>query len=296
MRNASLSRAIRSAPLGSSGLVLAGLEHAPELTLGVLNGLAAWQIGEWGHRVEDQYYQQSLVDLMSKCGPWQYGPETASRSRTEANKLSGDRLQAVLIDPYYFNHALVHIDESEENKEERLVTYAYRLRPIGTVALNYDIRQSDPRPLVESLFCVSFLQGTTLYGDILRYTVLWLEGNPLGAECLFEIPRWGILRAANDPASYAAVWDLFEKIQGDLERSGISTKDQIEALRNRFETNSDLPSPVERGFPNLQGTPWFGSEPFPELDNFEYQLIGDDLRYRHVSVPSWFRPRRGGLL
>jgi hypothetical protein len=52
-----------------------------------------------------------------------------------------------------------------------------------------------------------------------------------------------------------------------------------------------LPTPVERGFPNLAGTVWFGAEPFPALD-FELQLIGADFRQRKVSVPLWFRPSR----
>jgi hypothetical protein len=67
---------------------------------------------------------------------------------------------------------------------------------------------------------------------------------------------------------------------------------EIEHVIHRFGGIECLPTPVEKGFPNLAETIWFGDEPFPALSDFEYQLVGADLKQRKVSVPLWFRPSR----
>lgn len=73
--------------------------------------------------------------------------------------------------------------------------------------------------------------------------------------------------------------------------TGAATRPEVEVVIQRFGNAETLPTPVERGFPNLAGTVWFGAEPFPALD-FELQLIGADFRQRKMSVPLWFRPSR----
>lgn len=73
--------------------------------------------------------------------------------------------------------------------------------------------------------------------------------------------------------------------------TGAATRPEVEVVIRRCGGAESLPTPVERGFPNLAGTVWFGAEPFPALD-FELQLIGADFRQRKVSVPLWFRPSR----
>jgi hypothetical protein len=74
--------------------------------------------------------------------------------------------------------------------------------------------------------------------------------------------------------------------------TGAATRPEVEVVIRRCGGAETLPTPVEQGFPNLAGTVWFGSEPFPALGDFEIQLIGADFRQRKVSVPLWFRPSR----
>jgi hypothetical protein len=79
-----------------------GLDHAPQFTINALNGLLYAAATEYQTRVEDQIFAHQLAALMASCGPWQYGPETASQSRASP----------------------------------QLFTHAYRLHPSGVFALN----------------------------------------------------------------------------------------------------------------------------------------------------------------
>ena len=51
MTESLFAKAFRTAPLGSTGALLYGLDHAPVLTLAVLNGLAVGSLGTFAGSV-----------------------------------------------------------------------------------------------------------------------------------------------------------------------------------------------------------------------------------------------------
>jgi hypothetical protein len=170
-------------------------------------------------------------------------------------------------------------------------SHAYRLHPCGVFALNYDPRRDDDSTLVESAICIAFLRGTDLRGKPLLFNAMWHEGLPLGQSCAFEMPRWGILRRAVELEGANPILLMLQSLCEQAVTTGAATRTEAEVVIRRCGGAETLPTPVERGFPNLARTVWFGAEPFPALD-FELQLIGADFRQRKVSVPLWFRPSR----
>jgi hypothetical protein len=159
--------------------------------------------------------------------------------------------------------------------------------------MNYDPRRIDSPMLLESVLCMAYLRGTDLWGNRLLFHAMWLEGLPLGDRCAFEIPRWGILRRCIEGQGEMPILEML-KVQCELALdTGGAMQGEIEPVIRRFGGLETLPTPVELGFPNLAETIWFGSEPFPKLDNFEHQLLGADFKQRGESVPVWFRAGRG---
>jgi hypothetical protein len=296
-----LSKALRLAPLGTASAILFGLEHAPKFTLSVLNGLATEALSSFIEQREQAEFTRNFTALMAKSGPWPYGPETAALSNAFLAKLPPSRPGVVLLDPYYFDPTMVYGDGDEEHQpgegQTRLYSYAYRLLPVGVFALNYDPRRDDPTPLVQSVTCIAFLRGSDLWGKPLLFTAMWIEGLPLGAQCAFQIPRWGTLRRAADEETRHAAWGVFQVLCQDAVTTDPSSRLAVETTKRRLVDHEILPTPVERGFPNLVGTVWHGAEPFPGLtqNSFEYELIGANFRQRQESVPLWFRPGRGWL-
>jgi hypothetical protein len=113
----------------------------------------------------------------------------------------------------------------------------------------------------------------------------------LGHACAFEMPRWGRLRRVIESEGIDPILRMLQLLCEHAVATQGATKAEVEVVIRRAGGDEVLPTPVERGFPNLARTVWFGSEPFPALD-FELQLIGADFRQRKVSVPLWFRPSR----
>ena len=289
------AKAFRAAPLGSTAALVYGLDHAPGLTLAVLNGMAVEALGTFSDQLEQRRYAADLSELMSTAGPWRFGPEIAQNVRTTFDKLPGDRPGVALVDPYYFDWSLTYTDDTYGEGGSRLFTYGYRLRPGAVFALNYDPRPVTTPVLVESAILIAFLRGGDLWGNPLLFTVMWQEGLPLGAQCAFGIPRWGTLRRAHDDETRRAVGTLFGMLCRDVTETDPLAQLAVDQATARMFGTEQLPTAVERGFPNLSQTLWFGTEPFPALENFEYELIGADFRERRVSVPLWFRPGRGEL-
>ena len=289
------AKAFRAAPLGSTGALLYGLDHAPGLTLAVLNGLAVDALGRFADQLEQRQHATDLSELMSASGPWRFGPEIAQNVRAVFNKIPGDRPGVALVDPYYFDWSMTYTDDTYGEGGNCLFTYAYRLRPGAVFALNYDPRRDTTPVLVESAILIAFLRGTDLWGNPLLFTAMWQEGLPLGAQCAFGIPRWGTLRRAHDDETRRAVGTLFGMLCRDATETDPLAQLAVDQASARMFGTEQLPTAVERGFPNLSETIWFGAEPFPSLESFEYELIGADLRQRRVSVPVWFRPGRGQL-
>jgi hypothetical protein len=287
-----LGELFERAPMASVAATAYGLAHSPRFTVNALNGLLYAAATELHTHLEDQAFAQQLVAMMSKCGPWRFGPETAEHSRAALGRLPATTQGVTLLDPYYFDHAMVYSDDSFREGASQHFTYAYRLHPCGVFALNFDPRRGDDTTLVESAICVAYLRGKDLWGRPLLFNAMWQEGLPLGSTCTFEIPRWGILRRAVEVGGRIPVVDLL-KVQCEMAvETGGATRPEIEAVIRRFGGVESLPTPVERGFPILVGSVWFGDEPFPALTDFDYQLIGADLKQRKVSVPLWFRPSR----
>jgi hypothetical protein len=287
-----LRKAFEAAPLSTTAAIAYGLEHSPRFTVSALNGLLFAAATKYHSQIEDRLFADQLQALMASCGPWQHGSDTASRSRAALSRLPAATPGVTLLDPYYFDHTMIYSDDSYREGNAQLFTCAYRLRPCGVFALNFDPRREDGSTLVESVICVAFLRGSDLWGRPLLFNAIWQEGIPLGSTCAFEIPRWGILRRAGLVDGRNHVLELL-KVQCEMAvRTGGATAEEIEHVVRRFGGAEWLPTPVERGFPNLAETVWFGDEPFPALSDFEYQLVGADLSQRRVSVPLWFRPSR----
>jgi hypothetical protein len=196
-----------------------------------------------------------------------------------------------LLDPYYFDHTMVYFDDGYREGNSQLFTHAYRLHPCGVFALNYDHRRDDDSTLVESAICIAFLRGSDLWGKAFLFNAMWQEGLPLGQSCAFEMPRWGLLRRAVAEEGVNPILLMLQSLCEQAVTTGAATRPEVEVVIRRCGGAESLPTPVERGFPNLVRTVWFGAEPFPALD-FELQLIGADFRQRKVSVPPWFRPSR----
>jgi hypothetical protein len=287
-----LNKAFRLAPLTSAASIAYGLEHAPKFTISLLNGLLFAAATEYHTRLEDRTFAHQLATLMASCGPWQYGPETASQSRASLERLPASEPAVTVLDPYYFDHTMVYSDDGYREGDSQLFTHAHRLHPCGVFALNYDPRRDDDdSTLVESVICVAFLRGTDLWGKPLLFNAMWQEGLPLGQSCAFEMPRWGILRRAVELEGVNPILLMLQSLCEQAVTTGAATRPEVEIVIRRCGGAESLPTPVERGFPNLARTVWFGAEPFPAL-NFELQLIGADFRQRKVSVPLWFRPSR----
>jgi hypothetical protein len=291
MEESLLNKAFRLAPLTSVAGIAYGLEHTPRFTINLLNGLLFAATTDYHAQLEDQAFAHLLSGLMATCGPWRYGPETASQSRASLERLPATDAAVTLLDPYYFDHTMVYSDDGCREGDSRLFTHAYRLHPCGVFALNYDPRRDDDSTLVESAICIAFLRGTDLWGKPLLFNAMWQEGLPLGQSCAFEMPRWGILRRAIEVEGVNSILLMLQSLCEQAVATGGATKPVVEVVIRRFGGAETLPTPVERGFPNLAHTVWFGAEPFPALD-FELQLIGADFRQRKVSVPLWFRPSR----
>ncbi len=290
-----LGKAFRLAPLTSTAAIAYGLEHAPKFTLNILNGLAMQAMANYVDTIEQRQFHEKLVELMDERGPWRFGIDSAMFSRDEIEQLPSDRPGTVLIDSYYFDHTMVYTDDNYGEGGHRLFSYAYRLNPCAVFALNYDPRRDSSGPLIESVICVAFLRGTDIQGLPLWFTAIWQEGLPLGQGCAFQIPKWGTLRLAGTDEAKQAVLSMFELLCRDALDLGVTVKQKIEYATARMSGRAWLLTPVERGYSNLIDTVWFGSEPFPLLQDFEYQLIGADFRQRGGSVPLWFRPGRGAL-
>jgi hypothetical protein len=87
MEESLLNKAFRLAPLTSAAGVAYGLEHTPRFTISLLNGLLFAAATDYHARLEDQAFAHLLCGLMATCGPWRYGPETASQSRASLERL-----------------------------------------------------------------------------------------------------------------------------------------------------------------------------------------------------------------
>ncbi|MEA2817967.1 MAG: hypothetical protein QOI93_5871 [Rhodospirillaceae bacterium] len=291
MEESLLNKAFRLAPLTSAAGIAYGLEHAPKFTINLLNGLFFAAATDYHAQLEDQAFAHRLSALMATCGPWRYGPETASQSRASLERLPATDPAVTLLDPYYFDHTMVYFDDGYREGNSQLFTHAYRLHPCGVFALNYDPRIDDDSTLVESAICIAFLRGSDLWGKAFLFNAMWQEGLPLGQSCAFEMPRWGLLRRAVAAEGVNPILLMLQSLCEQAVTTGAATRPEVEVVIRRCGGAESLPTPVERGFPNLVRTVWFGAEPFPALD-FELQLIGADFRQRKVSVPPWFRPSR----
>lgn len=287
-----LRTAFRLAPMTTIAGTAYGLEHAPGFTIGVLQGLLFAATTDYHAEMEERVFARKLSELMAGCGPWRYGPETAGQSCDSLHRLPATRHGVTLLDPYYFDPTMVYSDDSFREGGSQLFSIAYRLNPCAVFALNYDPRQDTDSTLVESVICVAFFRGTDLWGRPLVFNAIWQEGLPLGSECLFDMPRWGILRRASEIERQNPFVLMFETLCEQTLATGGATKGEVEAVIRRFGGAEALPTAVELGFPNLRETVWFGCEPFPALRDFEYQLIGADFKQRQESVPLWFRPSR----
>jgi hypothetical protein len=294
MEESLLDKAFQLAPMTSKAAIAYGLEHAPTFTISALQGLLFAAATEYHTRIEDREFAHQLYDLMSGCGPWQYGPETASQSRASLERLPAGQMATTLIDPYYFDHTMIYIDRGYMEGDSRLFTHAYRLHPCGVFALNYDFRRQETEVplLVESVICVAFLRGTDLWGNPSVFNAIWQEGLPLGHGCAFEMPRWGRLRRVIESEGIDPIVTMLQLLCEHAVATEGATKAEVEVVIRRAGGAELLPTPVEQGFPNLAGTIWFGAEPFPALKDFELQLIGADFRQRKTSAPLWFRPSR----
>ena len=219
-------------------------------------------------------------------------PETASQSRASLERLPVGRHGVTLLDPYYFDHSMVYSDDSYCEGNIQLFTHAYRLRPCGVFALNFDPRRDR--------------RHTGRVRDLRRLSS-W--HRPLGKAALVQRdvaggPSTGVHLRIRDAALGHSQTGRVEvegrnpvlellKLQCEMAvETGGAAKAEVEPVIRRFGGAENLPTPVERGFRNLSDTVWFGEEPFPSLNDFEYQLIGADLKQRKVSVPLWFRPSR----
>jgi hypothetical protein len=288
-----LRKAFEFAPYTSVSAIAYGLEHSPKFTLSLLNGLMFAAASDYQAHLEERDFANKFSTLMADCGPWQHGPETARRSRASLDRLPATTQGVTLLDPYYFDHSMIYSDDSYCEGGSQLFSHAYRLHPCGVFALNYDPRREDDTTLVDAVLCMAYLRGTDLWGKPLLFNAMWKEGLPLGSACAFKIPRWGTLRRALEVDGKVPVLEML-KLQCEIAvATAGATKAEIESVIRRFGGAETLPTPVERGFPNLTGSVWFGSEPFPALSNFEYELVGADYKQRRVSVPLWFRPARG---
>jgi hypothetical protein len=290
-----LEKAFRLAPFSSTAAIAYGLEHAPKFTISALNGLLFAAAAEHFSELESRTFQRQLTTLMADCGPWKYGPETASLSRAALERLPAATRGVTLLDPYYFDPAMTYTDDGFQEGSTHLFSYGYRLHPCGVFAMNYDPRRIDSPLLLESVLCMAYLRGTDLWGNRLLFHAMWQEGLPLGDRCAFEIPRWGILRRCIEGQGEMPILEML-KAQCELALdTGGAMQGEIEPVIRRFGGLETLPTPVELGFPNLAETIWFGSELFPKLDNFEHQLLGADFKQRGESVSVWFRAGRGEL-
>jgi len=110
MEESLLNKAFRLAPLTSVAGIAYGLEHAPKFTISLLNGLLFAAATEYHTRLEDQAFAHRLSALMATCGPWRYGPETASQSRASLERLPASEPAVTLLDPYYFDHTMVYLN------------------------------------------------------------------------------------------------------------------------------------------------------------------------------------------
>jgi hypothetical protein len=294
MEESLLDRALRLAPMSSAASIAYGLEHAPTFTISLLNGLLFAAATEYHTQIEDENFVRQLHGLMSTCGPWQYGPETATQSRASLQRLPAMEMTTTLLDPYYFDHSMIYADQTYKEGNSWLFTHAYRLHPCGVFALNYDFRRHEQEVplLVESVICIAFLRGTDLWGNPSVFNAIWQEGLPLGHACAFEMPRWGRLRRVIESEGIDPILRMLQLLCEHAVATQGATKAEVEVVIRRAGGAEVLPTPVERGFPNLARTVWFGSEPFPALKDFELQLIGADFRQRKTSVPLWFRPSR----
>jgi hypothetical protein len=187
MEESPLDKALRLAPMSSAASIAYGLEHAPTFTISLLNGLLFAAATEYHTRIEDENFVRQLHGLMSTCGPWQYGPETATQSRASLRRLPAMEMTTTLLDPYYFDHSMIYADQTYKEGNSLLFTHAYRLHPCGVFALNYDFRRQEQAVplLVESVICIAFLRGTDLWGNPSVFNAIWQEGLPLGHACAF---------------------------------------------------------------------------------------------------------------
>lgn len=282
-------------PVGTTGAVLLGLSHAPRLTFDLMAAGATLALGQYADQLEQDQVQNSLKAMMSTVGPWQHGAANAERSQEALRGLPTDARGVVLVDPYYFDQTMRYTDETFGEGDDRLYIYAYRLRPVAVFALNYNPMSDGTPLLVESVVLVAFMQGTDLLGRPSMYTAMWREGLPLGVGCPFSIPKWGQLRRAHDVETHTAALAMFEDLFKQAnETHGTSRPVLQDALRS-FKGEEFRSTPVEYGFPSLKGTVWYGNEPFPWLDEAEYEMLGSDLRARQINVPLWMRPMRGGM-
>ena len=283
-------------PLGTTGAVLAGLSYAPKLTFDLMAAGATMALGQYANQVEQDRFKASLHSLMSRMGPWRMGPELAIRSQNALRKMPMDKPGAVLVDPYYYNLTMRYTDETFGEGDDRLYIYGYRLRPVAVFALNYNPMVDGTPLLRESVVLIAFLRGTDLLGTPSLYTAMWREGLPLGDRCPFMIPKWGQLRRAHDVPTHEAALAMFEDLfKQVVETKGSSEEDERDAMR-ALDNNEFRWTPVEQGFAlALAGTVWYGDEPFPWLDEIEYEMIGSDFRARRESVPEWMRPMRGEM-
>src|SRR5476651_1808476 len=172
MGDSLLSKAFRAAPLGTTGALLYGLNHAPGLTLGILNGLAVDALGTLTEQLEQRQYAANMLELMSKSGPWRFGPEIAHNARQVFDQLPADRRGVAPLDPYFFDWSMTYTEDGYGEGGDRLFTYAYRLRPCAVFALNFDPRPEAMPLLVESAVLIAFLRGTDLHGNPLLFTAI----------------------------------------------------------------------------------------------------------------------------
>ena len=180
MEESLLNKAFRLAPLTSAAGIAYGLEHAPKFTINLLNGLLFAAATDYHAQLEDQAFAHLLSALMATCGPWRYGPETASQSRVSLERLPASDPAVTLLDPYYFDHSMVYSDDGYREGDSQLFTHAYRLHPCGVFALNYDPRRDDDSTLgrVGYLHRIpsrhrSMGQAVTVQRDVARGASAW---------------------------------------------------------------------------------------------------------------------------
>lgn len=233
--------------MGTVAAVSYGLEQAPKFTLSVLNGALFAAATNLQARIENQRFAEQLIELMRDCGPWREGPRTAETSRLALDKLPPGREAATILDPYYFDFSMVYGDETAREGDVQLFSHAYRLRPCGVVALNFDPRRDDGSLLIDSVICVAYLRGSDLWGRPETFWAMWQEGLPLGDQCLFEIPRWGQLRRITTEAANNALRQLLERQCSLAVEKEAASVEQAAALMDGFDGKTILPTPVERG-------------------------------------------------